>query len=347
MNKYEANMDRRIMDWAIEEAKTKYADNVALILYHDSYRLGEDRTVYYPSHIVSDGGPLSGIARTVMVDGLGYDFFEQPWEAFERMAEGRGGYPTTLADSEIAYARSEEDLQRFLSLREKLKNHLADPVYMYGIALEWLDEAMELYKSMQFEEDFCKVREAGVYLADYLALAVSRVNGTYFPANSRVPELQAFPKKPEKFVEKYQALKQLTTTEDILRHTREMIAETRLWMEREDPREKAEAVPDYEWLAQWYQECSYYFRRIYRSCERGETDLAFWQVCWFQPDLDDVAGRFGIAELDAAAHFRADDLAASAAAVKRAEENILRALQKSETALSAFDSVDDFLRQNR
>ena len=346
MNKYEADMDRRIMDWAIEKAKTKYADNVALILYHDSYRLAEDRTVYYPSHIVSDGGPLSSIARTVMVGGLGYDFFEQPWEAFERMAEVRGGYPTTLADSEIAYARSKEDLQRFLSLRETLKKNLADPVYLYGIALEWLDEAMKLYTSMAFETNFSRVREAGAYIADYLALAVSRMNGTYFPANSRIPELKAFAKKPEKFLEKYQALKTLTTAEDILRHTREMIAETRLWMEREDPREKKKPVPDYGWLSQWYQECSYYFHRIYRSCERGETDLAFWQVCWFQPDLDDVAKQFGIPELDAAAHFRADDLAASANAVKRAEENILQALGEQDTTLDAYGSVDEFLQEN-
>jgi len=117
--------DNRLVDWAIHEAQTRCRDEVSLLLEHNSYCLEQDRSVRYVNTIISDAKHWCSLARTFIINGIGYDFNQVAWESFERDAQGRDSYPCVLADSQVLYSKNEAELQRFLYLRAKFFAHLA------------------------------------------------------------------------------------------------------------------------------------------------------------------------------------------------------------------------------
>lgn len=338
--------DNRLVEWAIREAESKYPGKVSVILNHNTYRLEKDRNIYFASHIIADGEPLEGLARTVMIDGIGYDFFQQPWKAYEKDAEAKGYYLTILADAEIVYCRSEADRQRFLYLREKLKANLADRDYMYQRGLEWLNSAMELYKNLLFETEISQIRKAAGYVADYLTVAVACLNQTYFKGNTRLNELRGMKHLPVDFVESYEKMAWLKTGGELVDICREMICSVRTHFGKMDIREPRRDMPDYEWLAEWYQECSYYFRRIYHACEQNNPVEAFTNCCWFQADLDEIAGKYRIPGLSISAVFDPERLNWFAEQVKAAEERIVSAVSSAGVKIDSYASIEEFLRLN-
>lgn len=338
--------DDRLVEWAIREAEEKYPGKVSVILNHNTYRLEKDRDIHFASHIISDAQPLDGLARTVMIDGIGYDFFQQSWDSYEKDAQAKGYFLTILADAQIVYCRSEADRQRFLHLRETLKANLADAGYMYQRGLEWINAAMELYKNMLFETDFSLVRKAACYIADYLTVAVACLNQTYFKGNTRLNELRAMRHLPEGFVESYGRMAWLKTSGELTDNCHQMICAVRTLFQKMDTREVTQGTPDYQWLAQWYQECSYYFRRIYHSCEQENAVEAFSNCCGFQADLDEITENFRIPGLDVSALFDPDRLSWFAEQVRGAEARIVCAITSHGVKIDAYDSIEDFLRQN-
>ena len=50
--------DNRLIDWAIDETRKKYASQISLLLEHNTYCLEEDRNVRYVNTIISDADPF-------------------------------------------------------------------------------------------------------------------------------------------------------------------------------------------------------------------------------------------------------------------------------------------------
>lgn len=338
--------DNRLIEWAIQETKTKYADQLSILLEYDAYRLEEDRHVRFVSHMIADTKEYTGLARTVLIDGIGHDFFQLSWDSFEQDAQAKGYFLCILADANIIYSRSEEDRQRFLHLRETLKANLADRDYMYLRGLEWIDNAMDVYKSMQFASGIGKIRKAAGFVADYLATAVACLNQTYFKTFSHMAELQTMPCLPEGLIDQWKLLVSTKSTDELIALCREMIQSTRTLFASNDRREKKQPAPDYAWLAEWYQECSYYFRRIYHFCAQQDTLNAFQESCGLQTDLDDIAAAFSLDGLDILTHFDAKNLAEYTQQVKQAEQTLVSAIASAHVELDAYASVDDFLAKN-
>lgn len=338
--------DNRLVEWAVEQAKTKYAGEIAILLEHNTYSLESDRSVRYVNTIISDAEPPVGLARTFIINGIGYDFWQRSWESFERDAEAKSYFLTVLAQADILYARSEADRQRFLYLRAKLMSNLADFPYMYQRGLEWLSNAMELYKTMAFETGICKIRKAAGNIADYLAVAVACFNQTYFRGIDHMAELRELRLIPERFLQDYEEMVEAKTERALKEISFRMIQAARDFFREKDTRKPLPTVPDYQYLAVWYQECSYYFRRLYAYCGQNDASLAFQQAYKLQPDLDDLARDYQIDGLDVLSYFDAENLAAFAREAKKAETRIVDAIHAHKIPIDAYDTVEDFLAQN-
>ena len=125
-----------------------------------------------------------------------------------------------------------------------------------------------------------------------------------------------------------------------------MIQAARDFFREKDTRKPLPTVPDYQYLAVWYQECSYYFRRLYAYCGQNDASLAFQQAYKLQPDLDDLARDYQIDGLDVLSYFDAENLAAFAREAKKAETRIVDAIHAHKIPIDAYDTVEDFLAQN-
>lgn len=339
--------DDRLVEWAVNEAKTRYKDEVSILLEHNTYCLEQDRSVRYVNTIISDTRPYIGLARTFIINGIGYDFNQVSWESFERDADGKGHYPCVLADGNVLYSKNEAELQRFLYLRAKFFTHLADPVYMYERGLEWLGNAMEVYKTMMFENALGRARIAANGVVHNLTIAVACFNQTYNKDYRRVEDLRAMKHVPAGFGEACSKLLEAKTVGELQALCHGLITATRDFFKANDRRVPKTKAPDYPYLAEWYQECSYYFRRVYYFCEQGDAWNAFNQSGGLQTDLGDLAEEFHLPDLDILAHFEAEDLPAFAEKVKQAEGSIVAAIAAAGVALDAYADLDGFLEKNR
>jgi len=338
--------DNRLVEWAVNEAKTRYRGEVSILLEHNSYCLERDRGVRYVNTIISDTKPYIGLARTFIIGGVGYDFNQVSWESFERDADGRGHYPCVLADGIVLYSKNEAELQRFLYLRAKFFAHLADPVYMYERGLEFLGNAMDICKTMMFEDAVGRTRIAANGIVHNLAIAVACFNQTYNKDYRRLEDLRSMKDVPCAFIQCCEKILMAKSEGELQKLCHALIALTRDFFELRDRRTPKAKTPDYKYLAEWYQECSYYFRRVYHFCEQGDAWQAFSQSGGLQADLEELAQEFGLPDMDVLAHFDAGDLPAFAKKVKQAEDGIVAAVAAAGVELDAYDSVDDFLAKN-
>ena len=146
------NIDKDLIDWAIKKIENEYKDDVSLLL-------GRKGACKVPS----DGEEMAfdffipatdrgyGLARTFIIDDMGYDLFPMSWERIEGLAALNEGIIFCLADSEILYARNEADRERFEILRKTLYNNLKNKEYAYKKSLEkinfaraWLEKALAI-----------------------------------------------------------------------------------------------------------------------------------------------------------------------------------------------------------
>ena len=154
--------------WAINKIMTEYKDDVLLLIGHNTYKLEKDADLATFSFFFPASEKGYELAKTFIIDGVGYDLFPMSWERIERIVELDEDNATCVGDAKILYFRKEEDKKRFLELQARLQDHLHNSQFMLNKALEKVNVAMELYQNMMFEEKLFKVRKAAGYILNFL-----------------------------------------------------------------------------------------------------------------------------------------------------------------------------------
>ena len=74
---------------------------------------------------ISEVEEANRLAKTFIIDGVGYDLFPMSWERLDRIVNLDEDNASCVDDAEILYYRKEEDKKHFLELQTKLQaNHL-------------------------------------------------------------------------------------------------------------------------------------------------------------------------------------------------------------------------------
>lgn len=145
---------------AIHEIRTKYPEDVCLLIGHTRWNIAPDGDEVAFNFFIPETERGYRLAETFIIDDIGYDLFPMSWDRVDGLANLNEHLTTCLADGVILYARSEADRNRFVDMQNKLKENLANPLFTYNKGLEKISTAMELYKGMLFEESLCQVRKA-------------------------------------------------------------------------------------------------------------------------------------------------------------------------------------------
>ena len=340
--------DNRLIDWTLAQARTKYSADICLMLEHDIYSMPADKAMRYMKYFISDADHLIGLARTFIIGGVGYDYWQNRWERYERIADLKDFFTSDLLDSKVIYSRSEEDLQYFRYLQAKLRRRLADPKYMWERSLEWLDRAVDEYKNMLFEDDLGKCRLYAGEAAFYQAICMACVNCTYFKNIILAMELHSLEKLPDGFVDAYVRISELTTPDELRSHVRDMLAVTKAFVKANAPAKSADApaVPNYKHLAEWYQECIYNFRRLYWICDNQTPADAYYSSMSLQGDFDYLMKDFNLEGLDLLGAFDAGDIEGFKAHARTIEQRIVDAIETNGVEIEAYENVEDFIARN-
>lgn len=342
-------INEKLVDWAIAKIEKECKDDVCLLIGHDTLKLEKDTAGSSLSYFIPATENAYGLAKTFIIDGIGYDLFPMSWERIEGLANLDEYNTSCLGDVQILYCRSAEDEKRFTALQAKLRENLQNQEFTFRKALEKMNVAMEIYQTMMFEESIGKVRKAAGYIADFLSIAIAFVNRTYFKngQTNQISDLLAMKSIPENFIELYKVIVNAGSIDELKKLCYKMIYNTRKFLNAKKTRsEKSVCNKNFRDLANWYQELCYTWRRIYHWYEQNDTVKSFIWGCSLQYELDVVKEEFGLDEMDLLGKFNANDMSGFRKQAEDLEKYIVTKIKEHGVMLDAYKSVEDFLEKN-
>lgn len=279
--------------WVIDKIEKEYKDDMALLIGIKGHATDGDCHGECFDYFIPATDRAYELSETFIIDGVGHDLYPRSWERVEKSVT-LDEMACVLARATVLYAKSKEDEERFYALRRKQADNLKDDTFVYGKALECLDKALDIYRSFMFEDKSYRARSeaGGIHL--YLSQAVAYMNHTYAEspifnerqAYSSIYHCPEMINVPDNFFRN--AGKLLTTGEvsalrtivhDLISATRDFV----LSKKPITPQQRQE--PDYQELADWYQELSLTWRRIRFFCKNGMVEKAYIDACYLQSEL--------------------------------------------------------------
>ncbi len=350
---YDLTKEReKLTNWLIDTIKTNYQDDIALVLVHDHLVLPTDGfkkafDYYIPVDAPEAEAHANQLARTFIIHDIGLDLYPRNWKRMEGMARLEDTNTCILADARIIYSRTPEEAERFLTLQKQLRANLQDTSFMYQKALEYLDQAMDLYRTMIFKDDMVSLRLAAGYIANNLAISIACLNHTYLhnSQQDKLDELAAMPQKPEGLLPLMAEQIHLTTPSALKENCYQMIRLVRDFMEDES---SAAAGTSYSLsdLADWYKELSYTWRRVRFYAEQGDAQRTFEWGCYLQLELNWVQDEFELTDLAVLDRFDSNDPRGFASICNEKEKQLLKILEDGGVTVPFYPSVDAFIADN-
>ena len=336
----------QLTNWAISKIKEEYPEDVALLIALEGHDVDGDGHGKCFDYFVPATDRGNGLSRTFIIDGIGYDLYPRSWERMERTATLEDASTFCLGSAKILYSRSEADTARFESIRQQLFTNLADKTFVYQKALEKLDTAMDLYRTLMFEGRAYQVRMAVGYIAHYLIDAVTFLNGTYVKdlSEGKLPHLRGLAKLPDSFLAYYEAILRAQSESDLKNLAHLLISTTRGFIESYKPaKDAAQGSPDFQNLADWYQEISLWWRRLYYYCRTGNADAAFIEACQIQSELNIIGTEFNLKEMDLLGAYDAARLHTLHERAAEWEAYIIAEIEAHGASVARYNSFEDFM----
>jgi hypothetical protein len=221
--------------------KQAYAQDVAIVAYYGSYATGtatdrSDLDLYY----IPDDGKAGDLYRSFVLDGRPFEFWPVSWAFAEKIASGKQHWavaPSILANAQVLYARSEEDLTRFEGLGEEIARLQKPENIERAVSCAWdaFKSAPFYLESLRFAcacQDKAGAREMGSQLVNVLLDCLTLVNQRTFTRDwtSDIEPLRNLIQKPDRTLELVETIMTSTdvvkiesSAETFLRETREII----------------------------------------------------------------------------------------------------------------------------
>ena len=344
------DINNPLTQWVINKIKSEYPDDIALLVAVEGSSVNNDGHGEPFDYFIPSTQRGNELAQTFIIGGVGNDLYPRTWERTERTADLDDLATICLGNARILYARTEEDEARFERIRQKLFENLGDPEFTYKKALENLDVAMDMYRTMMFDERLWKVRCLAGYIQYYLQVAVSCLNGTYWKAwhYGVLPALTDLEEQPDQFSDYYKAILAASTVGELRSIAHLLIASTRRFIARYKPHIIGEEKnPDYTQLVDWYQELRTTWNRIYYFCEINDADAAFVDACTLQNELSIIAEEFNLNEMDLLGCFDIQNLAPLSNRASEHEGYVVSIIEQQGIEIKRYKTLEDFLTASK
>ena len=114
------NKTPELIELLIDKIKKDYLEDISIIYLYGSY-LNEDfhELSDIDLFIVTKSNKGYNLGFTVILNGIGYDFWTVSWEWVEQVANYDDRSPSLITEGKVIYYGSENDLSRFNKLSEK------------------------------------------------------------------------------------------------------------------------------------------------------------------------------------------------------------------------------------
>lgn len=339
----------RLVEWIVHKVKTEYPNDIALVLIYGSYVNGtansrSDLDCYF----IPKTERGYGLARTFILDGVGYDIFPVTWERVAGIADLQETLSPLVGNVRIVYCNSTEDARRFHALQERLRHNLKDDAFVRKVALDRCQAAGRLCAMLGRETDLCQIRKIAGSLIMMLADAVAVYHHGYyhFGLKKQFEDLQnCF---SADIAEGYRKVIEAGQSEEIAKHALKLYKDVcchlhvPCWLpESVETGNIAAGSVDASYLAGLYEEICSTFNKIYVCCETGNHILAFLSAVCLQRDLDE-AREAGCPDYDLLCDFNHTELWKLSAAAQKIEADLVRLITENGGQIRKYDSIEQF-----
>ena len=279
----------------VELTRRDYADDVGLVVYYGSHATGtaterSDLDLYY----IPDENTADGLYRSVLLEGLAFEFWGVSWEFATRIAEARYRWsvaPSIIANAQVLHARSSADRDRFRGLQDRIKQ-LQQPeqhAYMLSRALETFEKApfaLDKLRRAVKQEDWPGARLAAFQTLDVLIDCLALVNQTfcakYWAAD--LSQLAILTLQPEKLCERLSAITTGANRGDSVSEVQALLDDTRaILLEQQSAAKQPFEVQQV--FAGYYPGIKEYLNKIVSACERHDLVAATAAAVQIQKDV--------------------------------------------------------------
>lgn len=353
--------------WVIDKIEKEYKDDVALLIGIKGHSTDGDEHGEIFDYFVPATERGNELSETFIIDGVGHDLYPRSWERLENSVN-LNDMSIVLDNATILYSRSEKDTNRFEECRKRLHENLHNDTFVYGKALECMDKALEIYRSMIFEEKLYRVRSEADCIHEWLSRALAYLNHTY-TESAIYSESQAYNKDeksrmyscpemksvPDGFFANAQKLLETDDVEVLRKTVFALLKATRSFILEHKPEvspagdsadgssKKDELIVDYQGLADWYQELSLTWRRLCYFCQNNMVEKAYTDACYLQEEFLYIAQEYKVQEFNLLDSFDKDNLSLLAERANSLEIIIKRILTEHGVKINSYSSVEDFL----
>ena len=328
---------KEILDIIISTVREQYKDDIALMIVYGSAVNGtaDDRSdldiFYIPK---TEKGYF--LAKTFILDGIGYDIWCGNWDTLHNMMAWKDMRVSILADSELVYTASEEDRQKYETMRNNARRRttLPDTAHDYHPALAFVKKA----KSCFGELSLGSTAAVGGILME-LVNAVCYVNRRYlkYGAKKIIDEITEYPDLPENFIENYRCA--VRKPENAAEICKDMILRTEAFVHAHYRKftGKGKLAAHCTGI---YEEISSHWNKIRRCCEAGDPDGALIAACSLQYDLDYAKITIGDS-FDLMSGWNPRDLNGFRVHCDAVEQDFIRAIRDSDIPIRSLTSPDE------
>ncbi len=198
---------QKIIKALLNKIENKYKDDIALVVCYGSYIKGSP-------HLYSDVDfffiPKTDrgyeMSSQFIIDDIGYDFWPLSWERAQRIANFEEPLVSIIADGEIIYYHKREDLKKFNSLKQRLKEltqNKENKKILKSRAGKLLEKAKTLFFDMQYQhKDYEQIDRDCYQILKWLANTTALLNSTYLKkgASNLENEIKYLSLVPENFL---------------------------------------------------------------------------------------------------------------------------------------------------
>lgn len=345
------NIDKELVAWAINKIQTEYKEDVSLLIGQiGGGKIPTDEQNMIFDFFVPATERGNQLARTFIIEDIGYDLYPISWERLENIAninEPRMIFAFTKG--EVIYAKSPEEKMRFENLKAEMLSKLQDKTFHTPKSLEFLETAQEIFQTMLFEESLCNIRKAAGGVCCYLMNSIALVNGTYLQNGymNLTNDLHAMKDYPYEFEKTFTEMLSTNKIEVIKKKVYELIHMTRKFLMGKIAIEgKNDFEPNFEDLAMWYQEMRYTFRRIAYFTKTNSIEDSYLLSCYLQIEFDAVQEDFHLKKMDLLSAFDKDNLHGLAQKAGEIEAYIVETIEKNKVRINKYSSFEEFNRNN-
>lgn len=255
-------------DLLIEKIKKDYKDDISLVvmigsrLYNDTHAKSDLDLYFIPK---TKRGENLGFV--FIIDGIGFDFWPISWERIEKIARFDERITSIISEGQVLYSGSDEDLQRFNLIKEKISYEL-EPKEFYEKALNKLKNVYEPFYAMLDEKEYVAiVRLQGVKILYTLTEVIALANNTFIKRGRKhlKSEILAMKYVPQEFEENYDQFFLENDPLKIVDIITNMIRETKYMLENLDFYTKPKKFK--ENMQGFYEEIINHYNKIERACE--------------------------------------------------------------------------------